>query len=198
MVIYAKKILIDQIDSRLTYYYLPPKKVQKKPDDDRELVDPHTIPFVRLLDSNQKAFIIPEGFSEVYASMDDCLSKELQKIDVETPTAQVEFKVQTMSQTFNYSYSTNIYLATKNEYIYCKITTVNPYYIFVNNSNYTILVEQAEMRNSMNNNIPMEQLMPLIIGPNEKQAFFFYNINSQIPGIDEFVHIKLLDEEITA
>lgn len=182
----------------MIYYYLPPKRASKKQEETAGLVDPHTIPYVKLPESNQKVFIIPEGFSEVHATMDNCLGKELQKIDVETPTTQVEFKVQSILQTFNYSYSTNVYLATKNEYIYSKITTVNPYYIFVNNSNYTILVEQAEMRNSLNNNIPMDQLMPLIIGPNEKQAFFFYNINSQIPGIDEFVHIKLLDEEITA
>jgi hypothetical protein len=39
-----------------------------------------------------------------------------------------------------------VYLATSDEYIYTKITTVNPYYIFVNQSNYSILIEQAEMR----------------------------------------------------
>ena len=53
--------------------------------------------------------------------------------------------MQNKYQSYYYCYSTNVYLATPNENIYTKITLVNPYYIFVNQSNYHILIEQAEM-----------------------------------------------------
>lgn len=39
--------------------------------------------------------------------------------------------------------------------------------------------------------------LPMILEPNQRQAFFFSKINPNMPGIDEFMHIKLLDEEIS-
>jgi hypothetical protein len=62
-------------------------------------------------------------------------------MDIETPSSQAEFKLQSSMQTFNFSHATEMYLPCMEESIYTKITTVNPYYIFVNQTNYTILVE---------------------------------------------------------
>lgn len=39
--------------------------------------------------------------------------------------------------------------------------------------------------------------LPMILEPNQRQAFFFSKINPNMPGIDEFIHIKLLDEGIS-
>jgi hypothetical protein len=38
----------------------------------------------------------------------------------------------------------------------------------------------------------------LILEPNSRKPFFFFNLNAKIPGIDEFIHIKILDEEVSA
>jgi hypothetical protein len=86
-----------------------------------------------------------------------------------------------------------MFLSTEMEYVYTKITTVNPYYVFVNQSNYTILVEQAEMKQSDD----LDYQLPIILEPNQRKAFFFNRLDQNMPGIDEFLHIKLLDEEIS-
>jgi len=70
--------------------------------------------------------------------------KEGYRIDIETPSAHAEFKLDSSQFEFNFSHATEMYLVAEDEYVYSKITTVNPYFIFVNQTNYTVLVEQAE------------------------------------------------------
>ena len=160
------------MDSQLLYFYKPATNFFKNKNE--EEIQKEMVPFVEEPSLKQRFYIIAEGYSEIYVALIDGYKKDSYKIDIETPTAQVEFKIQNKYQSFNYCYSTNVYLATPNEYIYTKITTVNPYYIFVNQSNYHILIEQAEMQHSTST---LEYQLPMILGPNQRQAFFFYNLN---------------------
>lgn len=109
-----------------------------------------------------------------------------------------------------------MYLATEDEYVYSKITTVNPYFILINQSRYSILIDQAasapaqfehmsasEAAGGLFSDGGTEQSpetfdrIPYILEPGQRTAFFYRCINRNIPGIDEFVQVRILDEEIT-
>lgn len=38
---------------------------------------------------------------------------------------------------------------------------------------------------------------PLVLAPGQRQAFFFKNVNPNLPGIDEFLQVRILDETVT-
>jgi len=46
----------------------------------------------------------------------------------------MELRLDNAYNSMNFCYSSDVYLATQNEYIYTKITTVSPYYVVVNES----------------------------------------------------------------
>jgi hypothetical protein len=52
------------------------------------------IPFVQDHLLKQRYFIIDENYSEIYTQIFDENKSELFKIDIDTPTTQVEFKLQ--------------------------------------------------------------------------------------------------------
>lgn len=192
VVFYCKKALIDSLESEIEFFYRAPASLARRAS--RAEIVQLMIPCIEQPDIMQKIYVIPEQFSEIHAALQGGRSQDSYKVDIETPTTQVEFKLQDDEHCFNFCHCTDMYLVASDDYIYSKITTVNPYYIFVNQSNYTILVEQAEMQQ------PSEQLdyqLPMILEPNQRQPFFFRKINKMQPDIDEFLHIKLLDEEVT-
>lgn len=120
-----------------------PEVLPLRSDGTHNLMHVNQIPYVELPAIQQKLYMIPEGFTDVYVSVPDCIDDDVQKIEVETPGTQVEFTLATADHTLNYCYSTNLYLASEDEYVYSKITTVNPYFILINQSRYSILVDQA-------------------------------------------------------
>lgn len=183
-------MLVDQIDSQLFFFY---KQPQDRSTNSGQYFK-SMIPFVEQSDLKQRLYVIPEGSSEIWTCLAGESEKSAKRMDIETPNMQVEFKVSNQYQSFNYCYQTSVYLATPNEYIYTKITTLSPFCIFVNQSNYNILIEQAEMPHSTST---LDYQLPLVLGPNQRQAFNFFNLNPRVPGIDEFIHIKLMDEEIS-
>lgn len=64
----------------------------------------------------------------------------------------------------NFCYSSEVYLATQNEYIYTKITTVSPYYVVVNESKQTIIMKQSEIPELDKD----QQYLPLILEPGQR------------------------------
>ena len=57
----------------------------------------------------------------------------------------MELRLDNAYNSMIFCYSSDVYLATQNEYIYTKITTVSPYYVVVNESKQTIILEQSEL-----------------------------------------------------
>ena len=126
-------MLIDNLTSAIDYFYKQPStSIFNNDKEDKLEIEKTRIPFVEQADIKQRLYIIPQQFSEIWASLAGQYRNESYKIDIETPSTHAEFKLQNSSMNFNYCHATNMYLASPDEYIYTKITTVNPYYIFVN------------------------------------------------------------------
>ena len=138
---------------------------------ERELVD-NMIPWVDQGVLRQKFYIIPEEISQqhIYAALIKSASefnrKDCVKIDIQTTSAQQEFTLKDKSTKHHYCYSTDIYLSTYYEFIYTKITTVSPYYVIVNESSQTIIIEQSE--NPATEAEKNEDYLPLMLEPGQR------------------------------
>lgn len=140
IIFYCKKLLIDSIDSDLEYYYKKPAILGNNEGEKMK----NTIPFVSQSILRQKIYILPEGpeFLTIYTALSGEYSRrECTRIDVETISSLFEFTMKNSLLRFNYCYSSSIYLATPSEYIYTKVTTVAPYYIIVNQSSHSLIIE---------------------------------------------------------
>lgn len=180
---------MDTIDSPIKYYY-------EKPKHDSDLLG-CMIPFVNLGLYRQKLYIIPDrpDLDDIWAGLLS-KSKELQKLDINHTSTQMELCLRNDCQRQNFSYYTGIYLAAPDETIYAKVTTVSPYYIIINESKKTIILEQSEVPASYLQKNP--EYLPLILEPGARQAFSFYSFQTAYHGQDEFLHIKVSDERILA
>ena len=189
VIFHCKKLLVDAIDSELSFYYQRPK--------DNKLL-PHMIPFVNLGIQRQKLYVIPEKLEldEIWAGLQgpDAKGNGLQRVDTFATSTRMDLCLKSASSRFNYSYYTDIYLAAPDEFIYTKITSVSPYYIVVNLSKKTIILEQSELPPSYGQT--NEGYIPLILEPGARQAFSFFNFATQYFGQDEFLHIKVADERL--
>lgn len=99
------------------------------------------------------------GYENLFVALNGEYSrKECVKIDTITQSTQIDFSLKNSLYKLNFCYQTNIYLASIEEYIYTKITTVNPYYIIMNNSKKQILIQQSE-------NPDLNQFVPMMLEP---------------------------------
>lgn len=143
-VFYCKRLLVDCLDSNIEYFFRQPQKSLFGANVDEIMRT--MIPFVNNQDLQLKICIIPFQFEKVYVALRDEYLEETNEINIEDMNIQGSFKLENKEKEFNYSYCTQMYLATQDQSLYSKITTINPFYILVNQSNYTILVEQAEYK----------------------------------------------------
>jgi len=66
-----------------------------------------------------------------------------QPINTFAPSAQQKFSLVKKNRLYEYGYATEIYLASEQEFIYTKITTLSPLFVIVNSTQQTILCAQA-------------------------------------------------------
>lgn len=119
-------------------------------------------------------------------------------MDIDETATQLELRLRNSTNNMNFCYSSDVYLATPDEYIYTKITTVSPYYVVVNESKQTIVMKQSELASGAGGRKQQEYL-PVILEPGQRQAYQFYRFPStKYQGQDEFVHIKVCDEQLSA
>ena len=89
----------------------------------------------------------------------------------------------------DFCYNTNLYLTSNDCEIYSKITTVNPYFVMMNKSAYSLIIQQAAAKN--------EESFPVVLEPGQSLPFFYKNLDLEIAGLQEFMQVRILDEEIT-
>ena len=185
-------MLVDTIDSCVEYFYKQPQTSFFSRGN--EQIIQSMIPCTVVEEGKHKVYVIPWQQQEIFACYHGDYKSECVRLNIEPPSFVGDFKLHTSRQTFQFSYSTEMFLAAKTESVYTKVITVNPYYILVNQSNYTILIEQAELKPPSPD---LDFQLPIILEPGQKKQFVFDKINLQMPGLDEFLHIKLLDEDIS-
>jgi hypothetical protein len=87
-------------------------------------------------------------------------------MDLATTSTQIEMEMTTPATKFHYSYHTDVFLSAGDEMIYSKITTVSPYFIFLNESKHTLIIEQSEMPHEIK-----EARIPTILEPGTRLPF---------------------------
>ena len=130
MLFYCKKLLVDAIDSELNFFYRRPVK------DKAENLQ-FMVPYVNLGLQKQKLYIIPDGpaYDEVYAALSiETEQREAAKVTIDTSGGQMELRLRGYGTNYLYSYCTDVFLSTNQEFIYSKITTVSPYTVIMNQS----------------------------------------------------------------
>lgn len=103
VIFYCKKLLIDSIDSELSFYHKKPKILGNK---EKEQVQ-NMLPFVNQGVLKQKIYIIPEefGYQNLYVTLaTDYSRKECAKLEVETTDTQQEFLIRNNDYTHRYCY----------------------------------------------------------------------------------------------
>jgi len=194
---YCKQLLVDSIESDLRYFYKKPTIMGNK---QRELIE-NMIPFVNNGILRQRFYIIPDelGWDQIFVALHgEYTRKECVKIDASTVSTLIEFSLRNQMHVLNFCYETNIYLASIEEYLYTKITTVNPQYVILNKSSKTILLEQSENPRAKAAAEPGDQLLPLVLEPGQRSAFYFYNIRAPQQGQEEFLRLRIHDELLPA
>ena len=127
------------------------------------------IPFINLGLQKQKLYILPDGanYEEIYATLESDTDKVyVVKMDLATTATHIEMEMTTPITNFHYSYHTDVFLSAGDELIYSKITTVSPYYIFLNETKHTIIIEQSEMQLEIK-----DERVPVILEPGTRLPF---------------------------
>jgi hypothetical protein len=61
-------------------------------------------------------------------------------LNITKPGVSDHFSLIRKKRLLKFGYSTDMYLASKDEYLYTKITSIAPLYVIVNSTQYTILL----------------------------------------------------------
>ena len=113
-------------------------------------------------------YIIKESADEIFASLPGL---DPVKLDIDTSSTQMELMLKNKYTNQLYAYFTDSFLATPDEYIYSKVTTVTPYYMVVNGTDQTLVLEQSELPSDYHKKA--KEYIPMILEPGEKQPLQF-------------------------
>eukprot|EP00347_Sterkiella_histriomuscorum_P000566 403375355 len=173
-IFYVKNCVINNTQQDLSFYYTQPNERQIKQKNYKDMVA--GADHDKLTAHAKKVFLLSDR-QEIFGSIEG--SQEVSNpLNIFNPGCNDKFMLSKDNQLFEFAYQTEIFLATKDDYVYTKITTITPLYVFVNHTKNIIVAAQFEARD-----------IPFVIPSKERVPFHWANIRKE-----KYVAIKMVND----
>mmetsp|Transcript_23179 Transcript_23179/g.22656 ORF Transcript_23179/g.22656 Transcript_23179/m.22656 type:complete len:364 (-) Transcript_23179:642-1733(-) len=161
---YVKNCVINNTQQELVFFYRQPsfRQLQQKTSND---IVAGMKEMRKMLTSNKKVYML-KNENELYVGLGGTLEVS-NPINIKNPGCQEKFGLTKEDFLYEFGYSTEMFLATKDDYVYTKITTISPLYVIINQTKNLLVVGQHEATE-----------VPFVIRNGDRVPFYWANKNA--------------------
>lgn len=136
VIFYVKNCVIDNTQQDLVFYYSEQTTKQLKNKQNKDMVA--GMQLTNSYEQNTK-FYMTSNQNLLFAAIAGT-SEISTPINIYNPGCKDKFQLTKDNFLYEYWYSTEIFLATMDDYVYTKVTTISPLYVFINQTEELLII----------------------------------------------------------